>query len=112
GVNPNANRLMERPDQVLGFRMVNAGLAAHRAIHHGEQSGWNHQEWQPPVIGRRYEPGQVADDAATNGHDHGLPIRLEVREVIVEERGAAQGFLLLARTKDGLTNADADHSPC
>ena len=57
-------RLIERADQVLAERVVDADLAADRAVHLREQRRRHVHERDAAQVGRGGEPGHVADDAA------------------------------------------------
>ena len=62
-------RLVERADQVLAERVVDADLAADRAVHLRQQRRRHVHERDAAQVGRRGEAGHVADDAAAEGDD-------------------------------------------
>ena len=66
---------MKCPRQILAGLEVDAGLAAHRAVHHREQRGGHLVEFDPAQINRRGETAQVADHAATHGEKHAAAIQ-------------------------------------
>ena len=49
GVDPDAGRLVERPDDVLGLWMIDPDLAPDRAIHLGEEGRRDHDQGEPPA---------------------------------------------------------------
>ena len=56
--------------------MVDAGLAADRGVDLREQRGRNLHERHAALVDRGGEPGDVADDAASQRNDGGRPLRL------------------------------------
>jgi RNA polymerase sigma factor (sigma-70 family) len=95
-VDPDAGRLVEGADEVLGPRVVDADLAADRRIDHRQERRRHHQQRQAAVERRRHEAGQVADDAAADRHDQRAPVRVEVRQPVVQPRRHRQRLLRLA----------------
>ena len=68
-------RRMERASHVLAEaagwkRQVHRRLAADRCVHHGQQRGGHHHQWNAALIGGRREARQVADHATAEGHQH------------------------------------------
>ena len=94
-VDPDADRLVEGADQVLGARVVDADLAADGAIDHRQQRRRHHQQRQAAVVGRRHEAGQVADDAAADRDDQRFAVGLQLGEAVVEPGRRCQTFLRL-----------------
>ncbi len=66
--------LVERADQVLAVRRVDAGLAADAAVHLGQQGGRALHEVQAAQHAGRAEPREVAHDAAAERHDDGAAV--------------------------------------
>jgi hypothetical protein len=62
-------RLVEGADHVLAQRMVDAGLAADRRVHLGQQRGGHLDEVDAPLVDGRRETGHVADHAAAQRHE-------------------------------------------
>ena len=60
---------MERADQVLAQRVVDADLAADRAVDLRQQRRRHLDDRDAAQIGRRREAGDVADDAAADGDE-------------------------------------------
>jgi hypothetical protein len=60
---------MERADQVLAGRGVDAGLAADRRVDHAEQRGGHRHPAHPAQPGRGDEAGQVGHRAAADPDD-------------------------------------------
>src|SRR5262249_40235258 len=107
GVAPDADRLVEGADEVLGPRVVDADLAADGAVHHGEEGGRHHEQRQAAVGGGGEEAGQGADEAAADGHDERLAVGVQVHELVVEAGGAGEGLLGFARRQGGEVGAEA-----
>ena len=68
-VDRDHRRLMERADQVLAQRVVDADLAADRAVHLRQQRRRDLHDRDAAQVGRRGEAGGVADDAAADRDD-------------------------------------------
>ena len=62
-------RLPEGPRQVLSVVQIHRGLASHRGVHGGKESGGDLNVFDPPEIGGCGESGKVAHHAAPQGHD-------------------------------------------
>ena len=76
GVHQHAQRLEERPDHVLRFRQIDADLAADGAVDLGQQRRRDLQEAEAAGEGGGDEAGQIADDAAADGHDQRTAVGL------------------------------------
>jgi hypothetical protein len=84
--------LIEGAHQVLAAGPVEAGLAPHRAVHHGQQRGGHLAESHTAQEGGRGEAGQVADHPATDsqhqrvavhtGLERGVPDSLHRLDVL------------------------------
>ena len=107
GVNPNADGLMKRADQVLCIGVIDAYFAANRAVHHGEKRGGNHQQRQSARVCRGHKSGLVADHTAADGNDQRFSIGLKVGEMVVQFRGAGQALLCFSRRQNRLAGANA-----
>ena len=66
-VGHDQHRLVERADQVLAERVVDADLAADRAVHLRQQRRRHVHEGDAAQEARRGKAGRVADDAAADG---------------------------------------------
>ena len=95
-VDPDAERLMEGADHVLGPRMVDRRLAADGAVDHGQQRGRHHEQRQAAGEGRGHEAREVADDAAADRDDQCAPIGGQVDEGVVELRCGCERFVRFA----------------
>ena len=71
-VGDDADRLVERPDQVLALGQVHGRLPADRGVDHREQRRRDLHQCDAAVVHGGGEAGGVADDAATERHD-GVP---------------------------------------
>ncbi len=74
GVGQHCARLVERADQVLALARIDPGLAAHGAVHLGEQRGRHLHERQAAQRGGGREAGEVAHHAAAERDHRGLPL--------------------------------------
>ena len=63
---------MEGTDQVLAAGKVDAGLAADRGVHLGEQRGRHLDEVDAALVAGGREPGDVADHSAAERDDHAV----------------------------------------
>ena len=60
---------MEGADEVLAAGKVDAGLAPHRGVHLGEQSGRYLHEVDPALVASGRKPGDVANDSPAERND-------------------------------------------
>ena len=88
--------LVERPDQVLAQRMVDADLAADRAVDLGQQGGRRLDQPHAAQQGRRRETGHVAHHAAPERHDRGAAVGSSLDQRAVEPVDGAQRLRPLA----------------
>ena len=65
------------PRRFLPAVGVHAGFPADAAVHLGEEGRRDLDHGDPPHVDRGRKPGQVADDAAAQGDQGGLPVRPE-----------------------------------
>ena len=77
-------RLMERADHVLAERVVDADLAADRAVHLRQQRRRHVREGDAAEIGRRCKASGVADDAAADRDDRAAAISAGADERLVD----------------------------
>ncbi len=82
-VDDHRPRLVEGADQVLRSGVVDADLAADRAVHHGQQGRGHGDPVDPPHVGRGREAGHVPHDPAPQG-DH---------ETVAPEPGLHEGLV-------------------
>ena len=82
----NANRLMERSDEVLARRVIDAGLAADSRIHLCEQGCGYLQVRDTALIAGCGEPCNVTHDPATQGNDCAVPVQTRGRQGIEDAR--------------------------
>ena len=96
GVGDHAAWLMERADQVLAARMIDAGLAADGRIDLREQRGRHLHVVDAALVAGRGEARHVADDAAAE-RDHGRVAIHALRDQRIEIRAKlSQRLVLLA----------------
>jgi hypothetical protein len=55
--------------QILAGGRIHSGLAADGSVDHGQQSGRNLNDWDPPHEGRRDKPCQITNDATAEGEN-------------------------------------------
>ena len=77
---------MERPDEVLAFGGVDAGLAADGGIHHAKQARGHVNDLDTAQPGRSHESGQVGYCSAAYGDDS-----VRSGEVILAQHLPAEG---------------------
>ena len=92
-IDDHVPRLVERADQVLPERMIDADLAADRAVHLRQQRRRDVGQRDAAKERRRGKTGRVAEDAAAHRDDARAPIRAVLDERIVD---ASHGLQLLA----------------
>ena len=95
------------PTRFLPSGRFTPGLAADRAVDHGQQRGRHLDEGDAAQIGRRDEPGEVADDAAAHGDQHRRPGNLLLGKVRQHRRGRLQRFGRLAQGVAEMPAGDA-----
>ena len=96
-VDEHAQGLVERADQVLALRVVDADLSADRAVDVREQRRRNLHEGDAAGIRRRRETGRVADDPSAHGDDDRPPVSLQVDKRVVQPSDDRQRLGLLTR---------------
>ena len=69
GIGDHQDRLVESADEILAVDRIDAGLAAHRGIHLGEQRCWHLHDLEPAPHDRGRKPGKIADHAAAKRND-------------------------------------------
>ena len=87
---------MKRADQVLAVRVVDAGLAADRRVHLGEERGRHLHERQAAEQRRRREACEVAHHTAAEGDDGRPALDPRVEEAVVEHGEPGEVLVLLA----------------
>ena len=106
GVDPDAGRLVERDDQVLPLRVVDADLSADGRIDHRQEGRRDHEQRQAAVVRGGGEPGEVTDDPAADGDDGRLAVGCRIIERVVEVRGLEERLGRLAGGHDGERGAE------
>ncbi len=95
-VDEHGPRLVEGADQVLALGQVHAGLAAHRAVHLGEQGGGHLHERNAAKVDRGEEPGHVAGHAAAQGEDGVAAVKAALGQVAGQSFDGGQVLARLA----------------
>ena len=102
-IDDDESGLMERPDQVLAQGVIDADLAADRAVDLCKQCRGHVNEGDPAQERRRRKSRGVADDAASDGDDGAASIGVGPNERLVDLRDRLQVLVALTvRKKDGL----------
>ncbi len=96
GVRHDDARLVERPDQVLAARMIDAGLAADRRVDLREQRRRHLDDADAAHVDRRGEAREVADHAAAERDHHALAVRAVLDQRIEDARHAVPALGALA----------------
>ena len=101
GVGQHKPRLIERADEVLAGRHVDAGLAADRAVDLSQQRGGDLDEIDAAQQDRRRETGKIADHAAAQRdnlrralaacRDHGVQHMRKLRDILAGLAGRNDG---------------------
>ena len=106
GIGEHQHRLMERADEILAVRRVDAGLAADRGVDLRQQRGRHLHEIKPAPHAGRGKAGEIADHAAAQ-RDHqiiALDARRDQRVADLFEGGVV--FRSLARRHDDVRTRD------
>ncbi len=88
-------RRVEGTHEVLALGGVDAGLATHRGVDHGQQRRRQVHDLQATQPGGRDEPGQIRRRTATHGHDRVGPGEVRLPEHLPAEGGDLRRLLLL-----------------
>ncbi len=107
-VDPDADRLVEGADHVLGPRQIHRDLAADGAVDHRQQRRRDHEERQAAGVGRSDEACEIADDAAADRDDQRPPIGRQIEERLVQLSRHGERFLSLAGRPKRDARAEAD----
>ena len=89
-------RLMERANQVLAERMIDADLAADGAVDLRKQRGRDVHEPDAAQIGGRGESDDVADHAAADRDDGDAAVGRHANQCVVDPADGLQGLGTLA----------------
>src|SRR5262245_38527355 len=87
---------MERADQVLAERMIDADLAANGAVHLSQQRGWPVRQRAAAPARRGRKSRGIADHAAADGDDRTAAIGARPDEGLVNARDGLEVFEALA----------------
>ena len=106
GVDPDANRLVERPDDVLGRGWFTPTLPP-PSYRPAPAARWGSSAGGAPGVSRGDKPSEVADHAASQRDDHGVTVGPDSDQLIVKV-GARSSDLLAS--PDGITD-QGRHDP-
>ena len=96
-VDPHPGGLVEGTHQVFTFGQVDSSFATHRAVHHRQQSGGDHHQWQSAIEAGRGKTGQVAHNPATQGNDTCGAVGRQIRQGRPKRLQMLPAFRCLAR---------------
>ena len=105
-VDEHAPRLVKRADHVFPRGVVHARLAADGGVDHGHDRRGNLHEVHAPLVRRGGEAGHVADHAAAERHERGLPVQSRVQGFVENLHQHVHVFVLLSVGKDHRLHAD------
>ncbi len=88
---------MERADEVLALRRIDAGLAADGGVHLRQQRGRDLHEAHAAAQDRRRKAGEVADDAAAQRDDEIAAFEAELEQALAQRLQLAKALGRLAR---------------
>ena len=96
GIDDDRGRLMIGADQVLARGVVDADLAADRAVDLRQERRGHLDDRHAAKVGRGGEPGDVADDAAADGDDGRRAIGRGANQRIVDASDGRELLVALA----------------
>ena len=111
GVDPDAHRLVESADDVLGAGMVDADLASDRAVDLGQERRRHHQQGESARESGGDEAGQVADHAAPQGDDERMAIGLATDQLVVKPGRAGPAIWYSRRRAESPSPARSRRRP-
>ncbi len=96
GVDQHHLRLQKSADHILPQRMIDADLAAHRAIDLRQQAGGHLHEADAAQVGGGHEAGEIADHPAAQRDHHRFAVDFALDEIAVEPGGGFHALIALA----------------
>ena len=93
GVDPDAQRLVEGADQVLGARVIDADLAADGAVDLRQKRRGHHDERKSAQERCGDETGQITDHTAPQCNDQGVAIGAPADQFVVKPLGLGSSDL-------------------
>src|SRR6266403_2185223 len=96
GIGDDGERLIERADEILAARMVDAGFTAHGGIHLCQQGRRQLHVADAALIARRGETRDVADHSAAQRQDGGIAVESGVDQGIEHASDGVQRLVLFA----------------
>ena len=111
-VGHHEHRLVERADQVLAERMVDADLAADRAVYLRQQRRRHVHQGDAAQEAGRGKAGGVADDAATDGNHGAAAVGAALDERVVDARHRGQRLVALAVGDEDRLTGDRGLDAC
>ena len=98
---------MEGADQILALPRVDAGLAADRGIHLGQQRGGHLHDADAAPQDAGGEAGQIADHAAAERDDAIAPLDAELEQAFAEGSQHGEALACLAGADHRLAEKQA-----
>ena len=111
GIGDDGDGLVEGADHVLAERVVDAGLAADRGVHLGEQRRRQLHEVDAALVARRGEARHVADDAAAEGDDGAAPVEPLAEQRLVDPFERLEVLVRLALGEDDVRRGHVAEPP-
>src|SRR5439155_24293671 len=89
--------LMESADQIFPGGCIHTSFAADRAVHHCQESGWNLDMRNAPMVDRRHESRNVANHSAAEPYDKRMAVKARRDHPVANRADLAKRFRFLAR---------------
>ncbi len=94
-VHQHGRRLVEHAHEVLARVGVDAGLAAHRRVHHAQQGGGHVHQSHATHPGAGHEAGEVGDGAAAQAHHDASAVETDAAQDLPAEVRHGQRLAVL-----------------
>ena len=96
GIDGDHRRMVERSDQVLAERMVDAHFAADRAVDLRQERGRHLHQWQTAQVPSGNEASHIADDASAHRNNSGTAVGFQFDQRFVRARDRRELLMALA----------------
>ena len=107
-IGDDGRRLVDRPEQVLAGRVIEAGLSADRRIDHRQQRGRRLEEADSAKQRCGGEPGEVADDATAERDDERVAIDLRAERRVPDRADGVERLRALAGAEHDLDSGQGE----
>ena len=105
GIAEHTPGLVEGADEILAAWKIDAGLAAHRGVHLGEQCGWHLQEIDAALVAGSGESGDIADDPSAERDDDTVACNTPLDQGALNFREGVQRLVALSIRDDVYVDA-------